>query len=71
MVSTTTLAYEYLKGDSTEDTGQSNLQDWYPSLPVEVGATESVIELGYNEKFLVLITPDVPDIDEYIKTQRY
>jgi len=43
-----------------------NLSDWYPGVSDELGATETVIKLGYNQKVLVLLEPDDNELEEYI-----
>lgn len=62
----TTLTYDYMDGHQEEDTCTVSLNDWFDDLPIEIEATESVIELGYNGKFLTLLTPHIPDLDEFI-----
>ena len=53
----TTLTYDYINGRQEEDTCPILLNEWFDDLPIEIEATESVIELGYNGKFLTLLTP--------------
>ena len=62
----TTLTYDYINGRQTEDACTVSLDEWFDDLPIEIEATESVIELGYNGKFLTLLTPYIPDLDEFI-----
>ena len=62
----TTLTYDYINGRKEDDACTVPLGEWFDDLPVEVGATESVIELGYNGKLLTLLVPDVPDLEEFI-----
>ena len=62
----TTLTYDYINGHQEEDTCTVSLNEWFDDLPIEIEATESVIELGYNGKFLTLLTPHIPDLDEFI-----
>ena len=47
----TTLTYDYINGRKEDDACTVPLGEWFDDLPVEVGATESVIELGYNESY--------------------
>ena len=62
----TTLTYDYINGRQDEDACPISLNEWFDDLPIEIEATESVIELGYNGKFLTLLTPHIPDLDEFI-----
>ena len=62
----TTLTYDYINGRQAEDVCTVSLDEWFDDLPIEIEATESVIELGYNGKFLTLLTPHIPDLDEFI-----
>ncbi len=62
----TTLTYDYINGRQEEDTCPILLNEWFDDLPIEIEATESVIELGYNGKFLTLLTPHIPNLDEFI-----
>ena len=61
----TTLTYDYINGRNKEDACTVPLGEWFDDLPVDVEAKESVIELGYNGKFLTLLVPDVPDLEEF------
>jgi len=61
-----TLTGEWMQGYQEETVCEISLQEWYPEIPIEIPATESVIELDYNGKFLTLIEPEVTDISEYI-----
>ena len=62
----TTLTYDYINGHQEEDACTVSLNEWFDDLPIEIEATESVIKLGYNGKFLTLLTPHIPDLDEFI-----
>lgn len=62
----TTLTYDYINGRQDEEACPISLNEWFDDLPIEIEATESVIELGYNGKFLTLLTPHIPDLDEFI-----
>ena len=68
----TTLTYDYINGRKDEDSCTVSLGEWFDDLPdgVEVDATESVIDLGYNGKFLTLLVPHVIDLDEYVSEGR-
>jgi len=48
-----------------------SLSDWFDDMPVEVKATESVIDLGYNGRFLTLLIPHIPDLDEFMAENEY
>ena len=61
-----TLTYDYINGRKEADICTVSLGEWFDDLPVEVEATESVIELGYNGKFLTLLIPHVTDLEEFI-----
>ena len=65
-VKRTSLTYDYINGRKEEDVCTVSLGEWFDDLPVEVEATESVIELGYNGKFLTLLIPHIPDLEEFI-----
>lgn len=64
-----TLAAEYLKGKRDEESCESSLNLWYPELPKEVPITESILDLGYNGKFMALLTPTIPYLDEYLSEE--
>ena len=66
----TTLTYDYINGRKEEEACTVSLGEWFDDLPVEVEATESVIELGYNGKFLTLLIPHIPDLEEFIAKKR-
>ena len=72
-VKETTLTFDYIKGRKEEESCTVSLREWFDDLPdgVDVEATESVIELGYNGKFLTLLTPHVGDLDERIAEDEY
>ncbi len=63
----TTLTFDYIKGRKGENSCTVSLREWFEDLPeeIEIDATESVIDLGYNNKYLTLLTPHVTDVDEY------
>ena len=60
-----TLTADFINGNTGEDTCTIKLNDWFGDLDVDVEATESVIELGYNGKFLTLLTPHAGDLESY------
>lgn len=62
----TTLTSDWINGNKEEDACEICLSDWYRDLEAEIKATESVIELGYNNKYLTLIEPEVMDIDVHL-----
>ena len=64
-VKETTLTYDYINGRKEEEICTVSLSEWFDELPIEIGATESVIELGYNGKFLTLLIPHVADLEEF------
>ena len=64
-VKETTLTYDYINGRKEEEICTVSLSEWFDDLPIEIGATESVIELGYNGKFLTLLVPHVADLEEF------
>jgi Predicted Zn peptidase len=61
-----TLAYEVVKGKSKKETCESLMNLWYPKLPKEVSSTESILDLGYRGKYMALLTPTIPYLDEYL-----
>ena len=63
-VKDTTLTYDYINGRKNEESSTIALGEWIDDLQTEIEATESVIELGYNDKFLTLLVPHVPDFEE-------
>ena len=67
----TTLTYDYINGRKDEDVCPISLNEWFDDLPIEIEATESVIELGYNGKFLTLLVPDIPDLEEVMAENEY
>ena len=70
-VKSSTLTYDYINGSQNEDSCSVSLNEWFEDLPPEIAATESVIELGYNGKFLTLLIPHVADIEEFVSTNEY
>jgi Predicted Zn peptidase len=61
-----TLAYEFVSGKRESETCTSELNFWQPKLPKKVETTESIIDLGFNGKFMALLTPTIPNLDEYL-----
>lgn len=61
-----TLTYEYINGKRDKDTAETVLNLWHTRLPREVPAIESVVDLGYNGKYVTLLTPLVSYLDEYL-----
>ena len=58
----TTLTSDWIKGNKEEETCDIPLNEWYRGLDTELDVTESVIELGYNNKYLTLLEPKDSDI---------
>ena len=67
----TTLTSDFITGNRDEDTCTVSLSEWFDDLPVEIQATESVIELGYNGKYLTLLTPHIGNLDDYLADNSY
>lgn len=61
-----TLSYEHLRGKRDVESCESTMNLWHPKLPKEVPVTEAVLDLGYGGKFVALITPMDPYLDEYL-----
>lgn len=66
-VKESTLTYDYIRGRTAEESSVIPLSEWLDDLDAlsDVQATESVIKLGYNDKYLTMLVPHVPDLDEY------
>ncbi len=66
-VKDTTLTYDYINGRTKEESSIVPLSEWFDDLPDanEIQATESVIKLGYNNKFLTMLVPHIPDLEDY------
>lgn len=60
-----TLAYEYIQGKMNTHTCESMMNYWYADLPTDLKAIESVIDLGYNRKFMVFLTPFCQDFIDF------
>ncbi len=58
-----TLTYDNISGRNGVDTCEIPLNAWFDGLPDEIKATESVIALEYNRKFLTLVVPHLSDLD--------
>jgi len=58
----TSLIHEWLSGNRAVKTSRISFNDWLPELSIEVSASESIIDLKYNKKYLIMLTPDVADI---------
>ena len=67
----TALLHDWLSGNQTVNTAQISLNDWLPGLPLQIGASESIIKLNYNKKYLVLITPDISDISTLVAEEDF
>ena len=39
---------------------------WYKNLTKEIKVKECVIDLGYNDKIMTLLTPEIANINEYL-----
>ena len=70
-VKETTLTYDYINGHKEEVACTVPLSEWFDELPIEIEATESVIELGYNGKFLTLLIPHITDLEEFMAENEY
>lgn len=66
-----TFTFNHIQGDSNTESATTSLNDWYQNLPVDIKTDESVLDLTYNNKVLVLLEPHVSNIDEYIREQKY
>jgi Zn-dependent peptidase ImmA (M78 family) len=64
-----TLANEFINGKRDKETCISELNLWHPKLLKKVEITESVIDLGFNGKFMAMITPTIPNLDEYLSEE--
>ena len=63
-ISDASLTHEYINGGNGVDTCEITLNTWFDGLPDEIKATESVIALEYNNKFLTLVVPHDSEISE-------
>ncbi|MCL2721312.1 MAG: ImmA/IrrE family metallo-endopeptidase [Treponema sp.] len=66
-----TYAYECIKNSKEVDNSELMLSDWYENFPHKIGATESVIRLAYNGKFLAMVTPNYSDLNMYLEESGY
>lgn len=66
-----TFAFDYIQGDSKIDSATASFNDWYQNLPVDIKTDESILDLMYNNKVLVLLEPHVSNIDEYVREAKY
>ena len=57
--------YDYINRISDEVESDVELNTWYPNLKHKISASESIIELGYNNYILTLLEPlKASDIEE-------
>jgi hypothetical protein len=61
-----TLTYEFINGKQDVVCCESILSHWYPGLKKDAKVQECVIDLGYNDKFMTLITPEFSDYDTFL-----
>lgn len=66
-----TLTYEYIKGKKKEDSCRSKMSLWHSELPKDVPITECVLDLGYNNKLITMITPEVGNLEDYFVDNEY
>jgi hypothetical protein len=64
-----TLTYEFINGKRDNNCCESKMNYWHSSLPKDIPVTECVLDLGYNDKFMTLITPRIGNINEYLESQ--
>jgi len=64
-IKSTTLAFDYLKGDKSKISMDVSLQDWYDDLQIDIPANESIIELKYCNKLLCLLSSQIKDLESY------
>jgi Zn-dependent peptidase ImmA (M78 family) len=64
-VHSNTLTRDFMKNKKSKDTCTSQMGFWYSDLKKEVPITESVMELGYNNKLITMITPAV-NLEEHL-----
>lgn len=62
-----TLTFDFINKLSNETAAETLLNYWYPELPIDIKADESVFELDYINKVFTLIEPHVSNIKEYIE----
>ncbi len=62
-ISSCSVTSDFVRGNKKENDCDVYLCDWYPDLVTDVKATESVLELGYNSRYLTLLTPHETDFE--------
>lgn len=54
-----TLTYDFIHGKRDKNCCTSLMSYWYPDIDDNVRVKECIIDLGYNDKFMTLISPEL------------
>ncbi len=67
-----TLTFDYVvNGNRDIDECMVKISDWFDDMSGDIEVTESIIELGYNGKFLTLLYPHVGDLESFMAEKDY
>lgn len=65
-IHTFTVTHEFINGKSDSFCGNSLMSYWYPDIIKDAKVLECVIDLGYNDKYMTLLTPEFSDFNTYL-----
>lgn len=61
-----TLTNDFIKGKQDKVCCESLMSYWYPNIQKDSKVRECVIDLGYNGKYITLLTPEHSDYNEFL-----
>jgi hypothetical protein len=61
-----TLTNEFINGKKDSTCCESQMSYWYPGIQKDAKVQECVIDLGYNDKIMTLLTPEFSDYEEFL-----
>lgn len=60
-----TLTYDFINGKTDAVCCETDMSYWYPEMSKDAKVRECVIDLGYNEKIMTLLTPEFSDYEAF------
>jgi len=64
-----TLTYEFINGKCDVSCCDSLMSYWYLEIEKDAKAKECIIDLGYNDKFMTLLTPEFSDYEAFLSEE--
>lgn len=61
-----TLAHDFINGKKDNACCESQMSYWYPEIQKDAKVKECVIDLGYNDKIMILLSPEFIDYEDLL-----